>query len=72
MARDLEPTDRRRGGVLSKVDDLLLVGVAVVAVLVVLKIVGFIAGTVFFLVKVAILVGIVFLVLRLLRRGRRS
>jgi hypothetical protein len=72
MGTDLEPTGRRGGGVLSRLDDLLLVGVAVVAVLVVLKIVGFIAGTVFFFVKVAVLVGVVFLALKLLRRGRRS
>ena len=69
MARDLEPR-RSGGGLLSKADDALLVVVGIVAVLVVLKVVGFIAGTIFFFVKAAILVGLVYLVLRFLTRGR--
>lgn len=72
MGTDLEPTGRRRGGALRTIDDALLVVVAVVAVLVVLKVVGFIAGTIFFLVKAAVLVGVVFVALQLLRRGRRA
>ncbi len=68
MAQDLEP--RRRGGALQSLDNALLVVVAVVAVLVVLKIVGFIAGTIFFFVKAAVVVGLVYLVLRFLLRGR--
>ena len=71
MAKDLE---RRRtgGGTLAKLDDALLVVVGIVAVLVVLKIVGFIAGTIFFFVKAAVVVGLVYLVLRFLLRGRGS
>jgi hypothetical protein len=72
MGTDLEPTGHRRGGALRTLDDALLVVVGVVAVLVILKIVGFIAGTVFFLVKAAIVVGLVYAVVRLLRRGTRS
>lgn len=72
MGTDLEPTGRGRGGALRTIDDALLVVVAVVAVLVVLKVVGFIAGTIFFLVKAAVLVGVVFVALQLLRRGRRA
>ncbi len=68
MARDLEP--RRRGGPLQTLDNALLVVVAVVAVLVVLKIVGFIAGTVFFFVKLVIGAAIVFALLRLVTRRR--
>lgn len=71
MARDLE---RRRsgGGTLAKLDDALLVVVAVIAVLVVLKIVGLVVGTVFFVLKVLVGVAIVYALLRLFLRGRRS
>jgi hypothetical protein len=71
MAGDLEPR-RRSGGTLSKLDDALLIGVGIVAVLVVLKIVGIIAGTIFFLVKAAIVIGVVVVAVRLFARGRRS
>ena len=69
MGRDLE---RRRGGALQSVDNVLLVVVAVVAVLVVLKVVGFIAGTIFFFVKLLIGAAIVYALLRLVSRSRRS
>ena len=69
MGRDLE---RRRGGALQSVDNALLVVVAVVAVLVVLKVVGFIAGTIFFFVKLLIGAAIVYALLRLVSRSRRS
>jgi hypothetical protein len=71
MARDLE---RRRsgGGTLAKLDDALLVVVAVIAVLVVLKIVGLVVGTVFFVLKLVVGAAIVYALLRLFLRGRRS
>lgn len=69
MANDLEP--RRTGGTLQAMDNVLLVVVAVIGVLIVLKIVGFIAGTIFFLVKVAIAVAIVFAALRFFLRAKR-
>ena len=69
MAQDLEP--RRRGGALQSLDNALLVVVAVVAVLVVLKIVGFIAGTIFFFVKLLIGAAIVYAILRMVARSRR-
>ena len=68
MANDLEP---RRRSTLQSLDNALLVVVAVVGVLVVLKVIGFIAGTVFFLVKVAVLVAVVAVALRLLLRAKR-
>lgn len=60
----------RRRSTLEAVDNGLLVVVGVIAALVVLKIVGFIAGTVFFLVKLALLAGAVYLVLRLVVRRK--
>ncbi|MDQ3106893.1 MAG: hypothetical protein M3Q68_03715 [Actinomycetota bacterium] len=65
---DLEP--HRRGGALAKVDNALLVVVAVVGVLVVLKVIGFIAGTVFFVVKLVIGAAVVYALLRLMVRSR--
>ena len=70
MDKDLVP--RGRSGPLAKLDDALLVVVGVVGVLLVLKIVGFIAGTIFFLVKLAVAAAVAFVVLRLLTRSRRS
>ena len=61
----------RRRSTLEVVDNGLLVVVGVIAALVVLKIVGFIAGTVFFLVKLALLAGAVYLVLRLVLARRK-
>ena len=60
----------RRRSTLQTLDSGLLVVVGIVAALVVLKVVGFIAGTVFFLIKVALLAGAVYVVLRLFLRRR--
>jgi hypothetical protein len=70
MANDLEP--RRSGGTLQAMDNALLVVVAVIGVLIVLKIVGFIAGTIFFLVKVGIAAAIVFAALHFFLRAKRT
>ena len=70
MAKDLVP--RRKSGTLAKLDDALLVVVGIVAVLVVLKVIGFIAGTIFFFVKVAVAAAVVVIALRLLTRSRRT
>ncbi|HUP86711.1 MAG TPA: hypothetical protein VM143_13690 [Acidimicrobiales bacterium] len=64
------PPSRGRSA-LATLDTGLLVVVGVVVALVGLKVVGIIAGTIFFLVKLAVLAGVVFMALRLLRsRGR--
>jgi hypothetical protein len=68
MAEDLEP---RRPSTLDTLDNALLVVVAIVAVLVVLKIVGFIAATVFFIVKLAVGAAVVFVLLRLFLRSKK-
>lgn len=68
MAGDLEP---RRGGALQSLDNALLVVVAVVGVLVVLKIIGFIATTIFFFVKLLIGAAVVYALLRAFSRSRR-
>lgn len=60
----------RRRSTLAVIDNGALIVVGVIAALVVLKIVGFIAGTVFFLVKLALLAGAVFVVLRLFLRRK--
>lgn len=67
---DLPDVPRRGRGALATLDGALLVVVGVVAALVVLKVVGFIAGTVFFLVKVAVLAAVVFVALRVFLRSR--
>ena len=60
----------RRRSTLEVFDSGLLVVVGIIAALVVLKIVGLIAGTIFFLVKLALLAGAVYLVLRLVTRRK--
>jgi hypothetical protein len=65
--------ERRRsagGSALAILDTGLLVVVGVVVALVALKVVGIIAGTLFFLIKLALLAGAVFVVLRFLTRRR--
>jgi hypothetical protein len=70
MARLPDVPPSRSRSALATLDTGLLVVVGVVAALVVLKIVGFIAGTVFFLVKLAVLAGVVFVALRLFLRRK--
>lgn len=70
MANDLEP--RRRGGALQTIDNALLVVVAVIGVLIVLKIIGFIAGTIFFLAKVALAAAVVYAALHFFLRAKRT
>ena len=67
--RGVEPAGHRRS-TLEVLDTGLLVVVGVIAALVVLKVVGFIAGTVFFLVKLALVAGAVFVALRLVLRRK--
>ena len=67
--RAVAPKGRTRS-TLEVLDTGLLVVVGVVAALVALKVVGFIAGTVFFLVKLALLAGAVYVALRLVVRRR--
>ena len=64
------PEPRRNRSTLAVLDNGLLVVVGVVAALVVLKIVGIIAGTVFFLVKLAVLAGVIAVAVRLLARRK--
>ena len=66
--RGVEPASRR--STLEVLDTGLLVVVGVVAALVALKVIGFIAGTIFFLVKVAVLAGVVFVASRLFLRRK--
>jgi hypothetical protein len=66
--RGVEPSRRR--STLEVLDTGLLVVVGVIAALVVLKVIGFIAGTVFFLVKLALLAGAIFVALKLLVRRK--
>ena len=68
VGQDVERTNKR--STLEVLDTGLLVVVGVIAALVVLKVVGFIAGTVFFLVKLALLAGAIFVVLKLLVRRK--
>ena len=62
--------ERQRRSTLQVFDNGLLVVVGIIAALVVLKIVGLIAGTVFFLVKLALVAGAVYLALRLFLRRK--
>ena len=63
--------ERRRRSTLSIVDDGILVVVAVVVAVFAFKIVGFLVGTVWFLLKLAALVALVFVVLKALRSRAR-
>jgi len=64
-------TTRSGRSALSLIDDGLLVVVAVVGALVLLKILGAIVATMWFVVKVAFLAGLIFVVVRAIRsRGR--
>ncbi|HEY3190525.1 MAG TPA: hypothetical protein VGJ70_23740 [Solirubrobacteraceae bacterium] len=63
----MSPLPERRRSTLSIVDDGLLVVVAVVVALFAFKIIGLIVGTVWFLFKLAALVGLIFVALRVVR-----
>jgi hypothetical protein len=66
------PATRRHGSALSTIDNgILVVGVVVIA-LVLLKLVGFVVGTMWFLLKLAALVGAVYVIGGLLLRRRRD
>ena len=60
----------RRRSTLAVLDNGLLILVGIVAAVVVLKIIGFIAGTIFFLVTLALVAGAVYLALRLFLRRK--
>ena len=66
------PEQRKQGrSTLSKLDDGLLVVVAVVGALIVLKLFGGLIATVWFLVKLAAVAALIFVVVRAIRsRGR--
>ena len=64
------PEKRRSGGTLEVLDNGLLVVVAVIGALLLFKVIGFIAGTIWFLGKLALLAGAIFVVVRLLTRRR--
>ena len=68
---DLPERAKPRKSTLSLLDDALLVVVAVVGALIVLRLVGAIVATVWFVVKVAFVAAFVFVVLQALR-GFRS
>lgn len=63
--------EKRRGSSLEVLDTALLVFVAIIAAVVVLKVLGWIVGTVFFLVKVAVVALGVAVVVSLVSRVRR-
>jgi hypothetical protein len=64
------PERRKSSSTLEVLDTGLLVVVGVVVALLALKFVGFIAGAVFGLVKLALLAGAIFVVVRLVARRR--
>jgi hypothetical protein len=66
----LLPERRRSSSALEVLDTGLLVVVGVVVALLFLKLFGFIAAAVFGLVKLALLVGAIFVVIRLVTRRR--
>ena len=61
---------QKKRSTLAIVDDGLLVVVALVAALVVLKLIGFVIGTIFFVVKLAAVAGVLFVAARLVLRSR--
>jgi hypothetical protein len=63
--------ERRRSSGLDRLDDLALVVVAVVGALFALKVLGWVIGTVLFVVKVAVIATIAFVLLRLIARRHR-
>jgi hypothetical protein len=66
----LLPERRRSSSALEVLDTGLLVVVGLVVALLILKLFGFIAAAVFGLVKLALLVGAIFVVVRLVTRRR--
>lgn len=62
---------QRRKSTLAIVDDGILVVVAIVGALFLFKIIGFLAGTVWFIFKVALLVGAVYAALRFVKNRVR-
>jgi hypothetical protein len=61
---------QKKRSTLAIVDDGLLVVVAVVAALVVLKVIGLVIGTIFFVVKLAAVAGVLFVAARIALRSR--
>jgi hypothetical protein len=64
------PERRKTSSALDTLDNGLLIVVGVVVALLLLKVVGIIAGTLFFLFKLALLAGAVFVVVRLVTRRK--
>lgn len=63
--------ERRRSSGLDRLDDALLIVVAVVGALFALKVLGWIIGTVLFVIKVAVVAAIAFVALRIVSRRQR-
>ena len=68
---DAMELERRRSSGLDRLDDVALVVVAVVAALFALKVLGWVIGTVLFVVKLAVVATIAFVLLRLVARRHR-
>lgn len=68
--RGVRSRDRGARSLARTLDRALLVGVSIVAVLIVLKIVGIIAGTIFFVLKLVVLAAVLYGVLRFFARRR--
>src|SRR5207244_5759572 len=69
--RMLEPRNRRRS-TLDRLDDGLLVVAGIVGVLLVLQVVSWVVGTVLFVIKLAVVAAVVFVILRVLAAVRRN
>ncbi|HMC41881.1 MAG TPA: hypothetical protein VKI20_02645 [Acidimicrobiales bacterium] len=67
----LEPRNRRRS-TLDRLDDGLLVVAGIVGVLLVLQVVSWVVGTVLFVIKLAVVAAVVFVILRVLAALRRN
>jgi uncharacterized membrane protein SirB2 len=69
VAKDIEPRREERKG-LSLFDGVLIVGGGLIALFVAFEVLGFIAGVIWFLVKVVIVVALIALVAKLVFRRR--
>jgi len=67
--RQIEPRGEERGG-LSLFDGVLIIGGGLIALFVAFEVLGFIAGVIWFLVKLVIVVALIALVVKLVFRRR--
>jgi uncharacterized membrane protein SirB2 len=70
VAKDIQPRREERKG-LSLFDGLLIVGGGIIAIVVVFAVLSFIAGIIWFVIKLAVVVALIALVVKLVF-GRRS